>query len=115
MDYFTSALKKFADFNGRARRKEYWMFMLYYLIFLFGFAVIDVIADTSFFTQLFSLALLVPTLSIGARRLHDTSRSGWWQLIGIIPFIGVPILVVLFLLDSHDANDYGMNPKAIED
>jgi uncharacterized membrane protein YhaH (DUF805 family) len=58
-----------------------------------------------------SLALLVPSLSIAARRLHDTGRSGWWQLILLIPIIGLIVLIVFLAQDSHDVNDYGVNPK----
>jgi len=112
MEYFIGALKKYADFDGRARRKEYWMFILFYLIFYVAFIVADVVLGTMFLSSIFGLAMLVPSLSIGARRLHDTSRSGWWQLISLIPLIGGIILIVFLAQDSHDANDFGMNPKA---
>ncbi|WP_351077464.1 DUF805 domain-containing protein [Shewanella sp. CAL98-MNA-CIBAN-0140] len=108
MDYFIGALKKYADFTGRARRKEYWMFILVYMIINIVFAVIGL--DT--ISAIVSLALLVPSLSIAARRLHDTGRSGWWQLILLIPIIGLIVLIVFLAQDSHDANDYGSNPKS---
>ncbi|WP_351122788.1 DUF805 domain-containing protein [Shewanella sp. T24-MNA-CIBAN-0130] len=108
MDYFIGALKKYADFTGRARRKEYWMFILVYIIINIVFAVIGL--DT--ISAIVSLALLVPSLSIAARRLHDTGRSGWWQLILLIPIIGLIVLIVFLAQDSHDANDYGINPKS---
>ncbi|AZG34309.1 MAG: uncharacterized membrane protein YhaH (DUF805 family) [Moritella dasanensis] len=108
MDYFIGALKKYADFTGRARRKEYWMFILVYMIINIVFAVIGL--DT--ISAIVSLALLVPSLSIAARRLHDTGRSGWWQLILLIPIIGLIVLIVFLAQDSHDANDYGINPKS---
>ncbi|PKG79311.1 DUF805 domain-containing protein [Shewanella sp. Actino-trap-3] len=108
MDYFIGALKKYADFTGRARRKEYWMFILVYMIINIVFAVIGL--DT--ISAIVSLALLVPSLSIAARRLHDTGRSGWWQLILLIPIIGLIVLIVFLTQDSHDANDYGINPKS---
>ena len=62
--------------------------------------------------MIYALALLIPLLSAGARRLHDTGRSGWWQLINLIPIIGTIILIILFAQDSHDDNKYGPNPKA---
>jgi len=113
MNYFIRALKKFADFSGRDSRKEYWMFFLFYLLFYIGFVVIDVILGTQLLSIIFSLVLLIPSLSIGARRLHDTSRSGWWQLIAIIPILGIIILIIFLVQDSHGANDYGVSPKAI--
>jgi len=108
MEYFIGALKKYADFTGRARRKEYWMFWLIYTVInivlaLLGLDIISII---------FGLALFVPSISIAARRLHDTGRSGWWQLILFIPLIGFIVLIVFLAQDSHDANDYGVNPKS---
>jgi uncharacterized membrane protein YhaH (DUF805 family) len=108
MDYFTGALKKYADFTGRARRKEYWMFMLVYMIINVVLAVFGL----ELISALVSLGLLIPSISLAARRLHDTGRSGWWQLILLIPVIGLIVLIVFLAQDGHDANDYGMNPKA---
>mgnify|MGYP000085435641 FL=1 len=107
MEYFIGALKKYADFTGRARRKEYWMFTLVYMIInvVLGILGMDIISG------LFGLALLIPSISIAARRLHDTGRSGWWQLIVFLPIIGLIILIVFLVQDSHDANNYGANPK----
>ena len=89
--------KKYADFTGRASRSEYWWFMLF--LFL-------VIAGTSMFSEvvsgLFSLAVLVPSLAAGARRLHDTNRSGWLQLLWIVPLIGW-IIVIVFLVQESKA------------
>ncbi|AZQ11592.1 DUF805 domain-containing protein [Shewanella khirikhana] len=113
MEYFIGALKKYADFTGRARRKEYWMFVLFYLIFYVVTIGIDVALGTTFIAAIFSLGLLLPSLAIGARRLHDTGRSGWWQLIGFIPLIGAIVLIVFWCQDSQDENDYGANPKAL--
>ena len=107
MDYFTGALKKYADFTGRARRKEYWMFVLIYMIINIILAVLgmDVIGG------IVGLALLVPSISIGTRRLHDTGRSGWWQLIYFVPLIGLIVMIIFLTQDSHNANEYGVNPK----
>lgn len=108
MDYFTGALKKYADFTGRARRKEYWMFTLIYIIINVVLAVLGL----DIISMLVGLGLLVPSISIAARRLHDTNRSGWWQLIAFIPVIGIIILIVFLAQDGHDTNDYGVNPKS---
>ncbi|WNO09407.1 DUF805 domain-containing protein [Teredinibacter sp. KSP-S5-2] len=111
MEYFIGALKKYADFTGRARRKEYWMFVLFYIIFYVVLSIIDGIIGMVLLSAIYSLALLVPSISIAARRLHDTGRSGWWQLIAIIPLIGAIVLIVFLVQDSHDKNEYGENPK----
>jgi len=108
MDHFIGALKKYADFTGRARRQEYWMFALIYFIISIVLAVLGL----ELISAVVGLALLVPSISIAARRLHDTGRSGWWQLIILIPIIGFIVLIVFLVQDSHDANDYGVNPKA---
>ncbi|ABO24857.1 DUF805 domain-containing protein [Shewanella loihica] len=113
MEYFIGALKKFADFTGRARRKEFWMFTLFYIIFYAVAATIDVVTGLYMLSGIFSLALLIPTLAISARRLHDTGRSGWWQLIGLIPLIGAIVLIVFYVQDSVEGNEYGENPKAL--
>ncbi len=63
-------------------------------------------------SMIVGLALLVPSISIGARRLHDTGRSGWWQLIYLIPLIGLIVMIIFLVQDSHDDNDYGVNPKS---
>jgi uncharacterized membrane protein YhaH (DUF805 family) len=111
--------RKYADFNGRARRSEYWFFILFTAIIGAVGGVLDAIfgirsgvySGTGPIQGLLQLALLVPTLAVGARRLHDTGRSGWWLLIGLIPVVGLIILIVFFVQDSHPANQYGPNPK----
>ena len=108
MNYFIGALKKYADFTGRARRQEYWMFVLIYMVINIVLAVLGL----ELISALVGLGLLIPSISIAARRLHDTGRSGWWQLIVLIPIIGVIVLIVFLAQDSHDANNYGLNPKS---
>lgn len=112
MEHFIGAIKQYAAFSGRATRKEYWMYILFYVIFYILFAVVDNALNMMLFTTIFSVALLIPSLSVAARRLHDTGRSGWWQLIALIPLIGTIILIVFLAQDSHDdENEYGLNPK----
>ncbi len=111
MNYFLDAMKKFADFSGRARRKDYWMFVLIYVIISFLIAIVESIIGTSFLSAVYGLILFVPTISIAARRLHDTGRSGWWQLIGLIPIVGWIILIIFFVQDSHPENEYGPSPN----
>ena len=111
MEYFTDALSKYADFSGRATRQQYWMFVLFYLLFYVGLAVIEGLLGISILTIILSIALAIPSVSLAARRLHDTSRTGWWQLISLVPLIGTIVLIVFLVQDSHDDNEYGPNPK----
>src|SRR5690606_19580775 len=114
MEYFLSVVKQYVNFNGRARRKEYWMYYLFYIIFYIVAAIIDGVLGLSFLAPLYMLALLLPTISVAARRLHDTGRSGWWQLIGLIPLIGWIVLIYFLVLDSTPGeNQYGPNPKGL--
>jgi uncharacterized membrane protein YhaH (DUF805 family) len=111
--------RKYADFNGRARRSEYWFFVLFTAIVSLIGSVLDTIfglrsgayGGTGPIQGVLQLALLVPGLAVGARRLHDTGRSGWWLLIGIIPIVGWIVLIVFFVQDSQSDNQYGPNPK----
>ena len=121
MEWYIGVLKKYAVFTGRARRKEYWMFILFNCIV--GFAIglvggiLGVMSDTlSGITIailcLYCLAILIPALAVTVRRLHDTGRSGWWLLISFVPLIGSLILLVFYVLDSQPGdNEYGPNPK----
>jgi len=121
MDWFLGALKKYAVFEGRARRREYWFFVLFVVIIAVVLAIADRITGTysaaygtGLLGGLFSLAVLIPSLAVGARRLHDTGRSGWWLLIGLIPFVGAIVLIVFFVIDSQaGTNEYGPNPKGV--
>ena len=111
MQYFTDALKKYADFDGRATRTQFWMFFLFYIIFYVVLEIVtQLIGVGSVLPAFFILALLIPTLSINARRLHDTGRSGWWQLLGLIPIIGAIVLLVFYVTESQGDNQYGPRP-----
>ena len=121
MNWFLIAVKqKYADFSGRARRSEYWYFLLFYMLILIALSVVDVVmgwfstdAGVGVLSGIYTLALLIPSLSVSVRRLHDTDRSGWWLLIGLIPLIGGIVLLVFFVQDSQaGANRFGRNPKA---
>jgi uncharacterized membrane protein YhaH (DUF805 family) len=121
MNWFLVVLKKYATFSGRAQRAEYWYFLLFSTLIVIALSVIDGMTgsyneDTGWglLSGLYSLAVLLPSIAVGARRLHDTSRTGWWLLIGLIPVIGTIVLIVFFVLDSTPGdNAYGPNPKAI--
>lgn len=114
-------LSQYADFNGRARRTEYWMFTLFSVIISVVLAILDAVLGTSaggfgLLGVLYSLAVLLPSLAVGARRLHDTGRSAWWLLMGLIPLIGAIVLIVFFVLDGdRGSNAYGPDPKTPAD
>ena len=113
MNYYIGCFKRYADFSGRARRKEYWLFALFNAIACFIVEFVDgLLCLCGLLAGLYSLAVLVPSLAVTARRLHDTNRSGWWMLICLVPVIGGIWLLVLLVLDSQiGSNRFGANPK----
>lgn len=120
MDFMTAVrtcLSKYVDFSGRARRSEYWYFALFGFLVNVVTTILDKILGTDYSSSgglvstLVSFALFLPSLAVGVRRLHDTDRSGWWILIGIIPIIGWILIIVWFCTDSKPDNQYGPNPK----
>lgn len=111
MEHFVDALKRYADFTGRATRTQYWMFVLFYVIAYIVLMTIDVALGINVLTMIYALALMVPHLAVTARRLHDTGRSGWWQLIALIPLIGGIVLLVFLATDSEPDNRFGPNLK----
>ena len=121
MDWFLGALKKYAVFEGRARRREYWFYVLFWIIIAVVLNVVDRMLGmynaeygVGPLGGIFWLGTLLPSLAVGARRLHDTGRSGWWLLIGLIPLIGAIVLIVFFVMDSQPGtNQYGPNPKGV--
>lgn len=117
MDWYLRVLRNYVTFSGRARRREYWMFVL--ISMLIGVALTFVETggkmpgpdQYTLLPTLYYLAVFLPGLAVAVRRLHDTGRSGWWLLIGIIPFLGSLVLLVFMCLDSEAENQYGPNPK----
>lgn len=115
MHWYLDVLKKYVVFEGRARRTEYWVFALINFLISLVLSVIDNSLGITWLSSLYSLAVLLPSLAVMVRRLHDTNRSGWWALIGLIPVIGWIVLLVFMLMDSDpQANQYGPNPKYLE-
>ncbi len=122
MNWYFTVLKNYANFSGRARRKEYWMFVLFNIIFsvlavvldnifgttmnkvdfdLFGIIFRDTIGvNGGLFLILYAIAVLIPGLAVQIRRLHDVGKSGWYILVALIPIIGAIWLIVLFCTDS---------------
>jgi len=121
MNWVREVFRKFATFEGRARRKEYWFFGLFCLIAYIVLVFIDSFTGTfnnkagvGLLSAIFCLVVLVPSISVTVRRLHDTDRSGWWWWITLIPVIGGITLLVFMLLDSQPgANRFGPNPKGV--
>lgn len=112
MEYFVKGFRDYANFSGRARRKDYWMFVLIYSLIYVALSLIDKFLGFAWLSSIFSLIMLVPSLSYTARRLHDTGRSGWWQLLYFIPLIGLIVVIVFLAQDGHEEeNDYGVSPK----
>ncbi len=114
MNWYFEVLKKYAVFQGRAHRTEYWMFFLFNLIIAVVLGIFAGAANVAWLNFLYSIAVILPGLAVGARRLHDTNRSGWWLLLGLIPILGFIVLIFFFIQDSHPgANQYGPNPKGV--
>jgi len=125
MNWYLAVLKNYVGFSGRARRKELWMFVLFNLIVSIVIGIIDGIAGTMTTVDaggipvqvgiigiVYSLAVLLPGIAVGVRRLHDTNRSGWWLLIWFIPVIGWLVLLVFYILEgTRGSNRFGADPK----
>ena len=120
MEWYLKVMNQYADFSGRARRKEYWMYTLIYCLVVYSiyFTGIWLMASTSFLMVLMAIVTIlglvhfIPSLAVTVRRLHDTGKSGWWLLIAFIPFIGAIVLLVFLVQDSHPGtNEWGPNPK----
>ncbi|MDB5439405.1 MAG: hypothetical protein JWM33_1832 [Caulobacteraceae bacterium] len=132
-DLMFQPLRRYADFQGRASRSEFWLWMLLLFVVSIGFGILGAMTgggphmDPLTFhwimpggigmgvyglQSLFSLAVLIPNLAVSVRRLHDTNRSGWWLLIVLLPFIGAIVLLIFYVTDSTPgANRFGPNPK----
>jgi uncharacterized membrane protein YhaH (DUF805 family) len=122
LSWFIEALKKYAVFSGRSRRKEYWYFVLFVVLISIVLNIIDGLFGTyhrstgaGLLSTIFSLAILIPSISVSVRRLHDIDRTGWWVLISLVPLVGWIVLLVFHVQDSTPGpNRYGPNPKSTE-
>jgi uncharacterized membrane protein YhaH (DUF805 family) len=114
MNYYFDALKKYADFSGRASRQQYWMFVLFNCIVAAVIWLADFVLHSELLYSLYLLGVIIPAVAIGVRRLHDTDHSGWWYLIVFIPFLGAIVMLVFFCTDSQPGqNRFGPNPKGV--
>lgn len=121
MNWYLEVVQKYAVFEGRARRKEYWYFTLFNVLIAIGLSVLDSITGTfnpetgvGLFGGIYTLVIFLPSLGVLIRRLHDTGRTGWWCLIVLVPVLGALVLLVFVILDSEPGeNAYGPNPKMV--
>ena len=126
--YFLDTIKnRYAKFDGRATRSEYWYFILFYFILALIVTLVDVLVinpmlgltpeqaqQGGILQIILGLGLLIPTLALTIRRLHDIGKSGWWLLIALIPIIGALVLIYFYVQDSQaGSNIYGENPKGV--
>lgn len=111
MKWYIGAFKKYATFSGRAHRSEFWFFVLFHFIVTIVANIIDAVIGLPIVGGIYFLASFLPAIAVTARRLHDTGRSGWWQLIGLIPLIGVIVLIVFCASSGKpEANQFGEAP-----
>lgn len=120
MGWYLKVLRQYADFSGRARRTECWLFALFNIVILTVLVFIDTAArlsigsNTGLLGSIYLLAVLVPGLAVGARRLHDVGYSGWWQLLDLVPVVGWAVVLRLFCMEGDpDANRWGPSPMAV--
>jgi uncharacterized membrane protein YhaH (DUF805 family) len=105
-------LENYANFSGRARRAEFWWYFLANVIISIVLNIIDLAIGAQVLTLIYSLAVLIPGLAVGVRRLHDTGKTGWWLLIGLIPIVGIIVLIVFWATDgTPGVNQYGVSEK----
>ena len=116
VDAIKSVFTQYVGFSGRARRSEFWYFYLFTILLSIVASIVQRAMTNStngIVTTIIGLAIILPYLAVAVRRLHDTSRSGWWLLIGLIPVVGTIVLIVFWVQDSHGDNQYGPSPKAV--
>jgi len=108
MKWYLQVLKKYTDFDGRARRSEYWYFTLFSALISIALALINVAMGTKYIDTIYSLAVLVPSIAVGVRRMHDVNKSGWYILIPIYN------LILACTNGTEGLNNYGEDPKRSE-
>ncbi len=120
MNWYLKVLKQYADFNGRARRQEYWMFALFNIVIIIALAFLAGMLGSatnsedlmSFPVLIYYLFIIIPSIAVAVRRLHDQNKSGWYYLVSFIPFIGGIWLLILMCTEGDSGpNQYGPDPK----
>ena len=105
MKYYLKVLQNYVNFEGRARRKEYWMFVLFNLIIAYSLLAIDIFLELGFLYFAYLLGVILPSIAVGVRRMHDVGKSGWYILIPIYSFI------LAVTEGDKGTNEYGSDPK----
>jgi len=123
MEWYTMVWQKYAQFSGRSRRKEYWMWVLvniivYAVLYIGALVLISQNSNLGWLLMIvagvYALAALIPGVAVAVRRLHDTNRSGWWILISLVPVVGGIIILVLLAIEGDAGdNQFGPNPKLL--
>lgn len=114
MKWYLKVLKNFADFKGRARRQEYWMFVLFNVLISFGLSAIDLALNINFLGLIYTLIVIVPSIAVVVRRLHDIGKSGINFLFVLIPIVGAIILLLWLIKEGESGtNKWGANPKGL--
>ncbi|EKO3798637.1 DUF805 domain-containing protein [Vibrio harveyi] len=118
-DWYYRVILNYSNFGGRARRQEYWYFTLVNVLVNLVMGIIDRVIGSvmqmdnfGFFGVIYALFIMIPSIAVTVRRLHDSGRTGWWALIAFVPIIGVLVLLYFLIQDSEEgSNQYGANPK----
>lgn len=118
-DWYYKVILNYTNFNGRARRQEYWYFTLVNVLVNLVMGIIDRVIGSvmqmdnfGFFGVIYALFIMIPSIAVTVRRLHDSGRTGWWALIAFVPIIGILVLLYFLIQDSEEgSNQYGANPK----
>ncbi|HDM8195234.1 DUF805 domain-containing protein [Vibrio harveyi] len=118
-DWYYMVILNYSNFSGRARRQEYWYFTLVNVLVNLVMGIIDRVIGSvmqmdnfGFFGVIYALFIMIPSIAVTVRRLHDSGRTGWWALIAFVPIIGVLVLLYFLIQDSEEgSNQYGANPK----
>jgi uncharacterized membrane protein YhaH (DUF805 family) len=113
MEWYLKVLKQhYADFNGRARRQEYWMYTLFNIIALVVLVILTKVSSIfGILYAVYALGTLLPSLAVTVRRLHDIGKSGWFVLISLIPIVSLYLIYLLVQDSQPGTNEYGANPK----
>lgn len=118
-NWYLGVIRNYTGFSGRARRKEYWYFTLVNILANLVMSIIDRILGSALqiesfglFGVIYALFILIPSIAVTVRRLHDTGRTGWWVLIAFIPIVGLLVMLYFLIQDSDEGtNQYGASPK----
>lgn len=115
MHWYTDVLKKYTLFTGRATRQEYWMFVLFSFLVSVALAILEGPFHSNILQNLYAVGVFLPSLAVGIRRLHDTNRSGWFSLLGLVPILGwIPLIIFLASESTPETNQYGVNPVQVD-